>query len=197
VLLVAADEPADRVDAEQLRAPAHWDVGFIRRFMLFFGPLSSLFDFLTFAILLGVFHAGPELFRTGWFIESMATQVLVIFVIRTRRSPFWKSGPGPSLLVASLAVVLLAVLIPFSPASGLLGFVQPPPVLLLVMAVMALAYLTLVDFAKRVFYAEVERVAAERRRGWREQVHRRAARFSHGGRLPSGAQTTSRDVVPR
>ncbi len=93
--------PTDRVDAEQLRAPAHWDVGFIRRFMLFFGPLSSLFDFLTFAVLLGVFHAGPDLFRTGWFIESMATQVLVIFVIRTRRSPFWKSRPARSLLVAS------------------------------------------------------------------------------------------------
>ena len=179
--------PTDRVDTEQLRAPAHWDVGFIRRFMLFFGPLSSLFDFLSFAILLGVFHAGPDLFRTGWFIESMATQVLVIFVIRTRRSPFWNSRPGRLLLVASLAVVLLAVLIPFSPVSGLLGFVQPPGVLLLVIAVMTLAYLALVDVAKRVFYAEVEHIPAERRRGGPDRVHRRAARFSHGGPLPSRA----------
>ena len=179
--------PTDRVDTEQLRAPAHWDVGFIRRFMLFFGPLSSLFDFLSFAVLLGVFHAGPDLFRTGWFIESMATQVLVIFVIRTRRSPFWNSRPGRLLLVASLAVVLLAVLIPFSPVSGLLGFVQPPGVLLLVIAVMTLAYLALVDVAKRVFYAEVEHIPTERRRGGPDRIHRRAARFSHGGPLPSRA----------
>jgi Mg2+-importing ATPase len=155
--------------------------------MLFFGPLSSLFDFLSFAILLGVFHAGPDLFRTGWFIESMATQVLVIFVIRTRRSPFWNSRPGRLLLVASLAVVIVAVLIPFSPAADLLGFVQPPGVLLLVIAAMTLAYLALVDVAKRVFYAEVEHIPTERRRGGPDRIHRRAARFSHGGPLPSRA----------
>ena len=76
--------PTDRVDPEQLHAPSHWDIGMIRRFMLFFGPISSLFDFLTFALMLGVFHAGPELFRGGWFAESLATQTLVILAIRTR-----------------------------------------------------------------------------------------------------------------
>jgi Mg2+-importing ATPase len=76
--------PTDRVDSEQLEAPSHWDIAFIRRFMVFFGPISSVFDFLTFAVMLGVFHAGPDLFRAGWFAESLATQTLVIFAIRTR-----------------------------------------------------------------------------------------------------------------
>ena len=87
--------PTDRVDPEQLQAPSHWDISFIRRFMLFFGPISSLFDFFTFALMLGVFHAGPALFRAGWFAESLATQTLVIFAIRTRRSPFTRSRPTP------------------------------------------------------------------------------------------------------
>src|ERR1051326_4791743 len=73
--------PSDRVDEEQLARPSHWDVGFIRRFMVFFGPVSSLFDFLTFAVMLHLFDAGPNLFRAGWFVESLATQCLVIFVI--------------------------------------------------------------------------------------------------------------------
>ena len=78
--------PTDRVDEEQLHAPSHWNIAFIRRFMLTFGPISSLFDFLTFGLMLGVLHAGPVEFRTGWFVESLATQTLIIFAIRTRRS---------------------------------------------------------------------------------------------------------------
>jgi Mg2+-importing ATPase len=184
--------PTDRVDEDQLVAPAHWDIAFIRRFMLFFGPLSSLFDFLTFAVLLGAFHAGPPLFRTGWFVESMATQVLVIFVIRTRRSPFWRSRTGRPLLVSSLAVVVAAAVLPFSPAAGLLGFVAPPLHLLLTLAVMAGVYLALVDTAKRVFYAEPERIAPPRRRGRPERIHRRAGRFSHNGPLASVGQARTR-----
>ena len=79
--------PTDSVDAEQLHAPSHWNIAFIRRFMLTFGPISSLFDFLTFGLMLGVLHAGPVEFRTGWFVESLATQTLIIFAIRTRRVP--------------------------------------------------------------------------------------------------------------
>ena len=86
--------PTDRVDAEQLHAPSHWNIAFIRRFMLTFGPISSLFDFLTFGLMLGVLHAGPVEFRTGWFVESLATQTLIIFAIRTRRVPFLRSRPG-------------------------------------------------------------------------------------------------------
>ena len=86
--------PTDRVDDEQLHAPSHWNIAFIRRFMLTFGPISSLFDFMTFGLMLGVLHAGPVEFRTGWFVESLATQTLIIFAIRTRRVPFIRSRPG-------------------------------------------------------------------------------------------------------
>ena len=79
--------PTDRVDEDQLQAPSHWNIAFIRRFMLTFGPISSLFDFLTFGLMLGVLHAGATEFRTGWFVESLATQTLIIFAIRTRKVP--------------------------------------------------------------------------------------------------------------
>ncbi len=176
--------PTDRVDAEQLRRPAHWDVHRIRRFMLLFGPLSSLFDFATFAVLLGLFHAAPPLFRTGWFIESMATQVLVVFVIRTRRNPFWRSTPSRSLAAACVAVVGAAVLLPYLPFADLVGLVPPPPALLAVMAAMVVGYLLLVDAAKRLLEAEVERPAAALGRSGRShRIHRRAGRFSRGARL--------------
>jgi len=94
--------PTDSVDEELLERPSRWDIGFIERFMLVFGPASSLFDFATFALMLGVFHAGAASFRSGWFVESVCTQTLVIFVIRTRRVPFLRSRPSRPLLVASL-----------------------------------------------------------------------------------------------
>ncbi|KQX61624.1 magnesium-translocating P-type ATPase [Angustibacter sp. Root456] len=175
--------PTDRVDAEQLLRPAHWDMTQIRRFMLLFGPLSSLFDFATFAVLLGLFQAAPPLFRTGWFIESMATQVLVVFVIRTRRNPFWRSTPSRSLAGACVAVVAAAVLLPYLPFSDLVGLVAPPPTLLAVMAAMVVGYLLLVDAAKRLLEAEVERPTVVPRRGRPHRIHRRAGRFSHGARL--------------
>ena len=96
--------PTDHVDEEALERPSHWDIHFIRRFMLAFGPISSLFDFATFGVMLWVFHARPSLFQTGWFVESLATQTLVIFVIRTRRVPFFRSVPSKALLIASLAI---------------------------------------------------------------------------------------------
>ncbi|MET1153776.1 magnesium-translocating P-type ATPase, partial [Arthrobacter sp.] len=101
--------PTDRVDEEQLQAPAHWNIAFIRRFMLTFGPISSLFDFLTFGLMLGVLHAGPVEFRTGWFVESLATQTLIIFAIRTRRIPFYRSRPGIVLTAATFTVIGIGV----------------------------------------------------------------------------------------
>ena len=124
---------------------------FIRRFMLVLGPVSSLFDFLTFAVMLEIFHADQALFRTGWFIESMATQVLVIFVIRTRLSP-WKSRPHPWLTFAALAVVGVAALLPFTPLGPTFEFVRPPAAFYLVLAAMAVAYLAMVEVVKRWFY---------------------------------------------
>jgi P-type Mg2+ transporter len=150
--------------------------------MLFFGPISSLFDFLTFALMLGVFSAGPELFRAGWFAESLATQTLVIFAIRTRRSPFTRSRPSRALLLAAAAVVLVGVALPLSPLAHLLGFAHFPPTFLLALTVMVVLYLVLIELAKRVFFAEIEHRGPDlRRRGARHRIQRRAARFSQRG----------------
>src|SRR5207249_2435472 len=107
--------PTDHVDDEQLVRPSHWDIGFIRRFMIRFSPLSSLFDFATFAVMLWGFHADAPLFRSGWFVESLATQTLIVFAIRTHRVPFLRSRPSRPLLISVTAVVLVGILIPQSP----------------------------------------------------------------------------------
>ena len=173
--------PTDNVDEEQLRRPSHWDIAFIRRFMLFFGPLSSLFDFLTFALMIGAFHAGPALFRAGWFAESLATQTLVIFAIRTRRSPFTKSRPSLPLLLAALGTATVGVLLPLSPLSHLLGFARLPLGFFLALVGMVIAYLILIELAKRLFFADPEgRLPHLRQRGQEHRIHRRAARFSTG-----------------
>ena len=143
--------PMDNVDHAYLTHPRHWDTAFIRNFMWVVGPVSSVFDFLMFFILLKVFGAGEELFHTGWFIESIATQVLVIFVIRTRGSPF-KSRPNMTLVITSLTVVLVAAVLPFTPFAEQLGFVVPPPLFFLILPAMVLCYLVAVEFMKRYFY---------------------------------------------
>ena len=120
--------------------------------MLFFGPISSLFDFITFAVMLGPFDAGPALFRSGWFVESLATQTLVVFVIRTHRTPFWRSRPSRALLVAVFAVVTIGALLPYAPFAHDLGFTALPADFFAVLAVMVCAYLLLVERAKRHFF---------------------------------------------
>lgn len=176
--------PSDRVDDDQLARPTHWDLSLVRRFMLFFGTISSLFDFVTFAVLLGPFHAAPELFRTGWFIESIATQTLVIAAIRTRRVPFWRSRPSGLLVAATLTMVGVAVLLPFTPAASPLGFVRPSWTLLAGIAGLLVVYLTLVDQGKRLFFAAES--APDRVRGHARErsINRRAGRFSHRGLRP-------------
>ena len=129
--------------------------------------------------LLGVFSAGPELFRAGWFAESLATQTLVIVVIRTRRTPFLRSRPSAPLLGAALAVVLIGVAIPFTPFGALLGFAAPPATFVLVLIGIVIVYLVIVDASKQVFFAGPEEHRPHvRRRGRPHRVHRRAARFS-------------------
>ena len=118
--------PTDRVDEEQLARPSHWDIGFIRRFMIRFGPISSIFDFATFAVMLWVFDATAPEFRSGWFVESLATQTLIVFVIRTRRVPFFRSRPSRPLLASVVAVVTVGALIPQSPLNDTLGFAPLP-----------------------------------------------------------------------
>jgi Mg2+-importing ATPase len=144
--------PFDGVDASELARPHDWDPGFIRRFTIVFGTLSSLFDFATFAMLRLVFHANETLFRTGWFIESMATQVLVIFVLRTRARP-WESRADPALAVAACVALALAALLPFTPLAGMLGFVAPSPLLLLAIVGVAALYLASAEIAKRRFWS--------------------------------------------
>jgi len=177
--------PTDHVDAEQLAAPAHWDIAFIRRFMLFFGPVSSLFDFLTFWVMLHLFHAGPALFRTGWFVESLATQTLVIFAIRTRRVPFLRSRPSLPLVLAASGAVLVGVVLPLSPLAHLLGF-QPLPIgFFAALAGMVIAYLGLIEIAKQIFFANpAGRLPTLRHRSHTHHLQRRASRFSYPGPRP-------------
>jgi len=143
--------PLDQVDAVEIRTPRALDMNFIRNFMLIIGPVSSLFDFLTFYVLLVVLQASERLFQTGWFIESLCTQVLVIFVIRTRGNPL-KSRPHPLLAATSLAVVALAAILPLTPLGVHFGFVPPPPAFYAILGGMVVAYLCIVELAKRAFY---------------------------------------------
>jgi P-type Mg2+ transporter len=181
--------PTDRVDEEQLHAPAHWNVAFIRRFMLTFGPISSLFDFLTFGLMLGVLHAGAVEFRTGWFVESLATQTLIIFAIRTRKVPFFRSRPGGLLTLTTLTVVCVGVLLTVSPLAHTLGFTALPGQFYAALAGFVVVYLVLVELAKRFFYAEPMRLfgAPHRTRGTEHRIHRRAARFSHNAGIAHAA----------
>jgi len=143
--------PLDEVDAEELRRPRVLDMNFIRNFMLVIGPVSSAFDFLTFYILLTVLKADAALFQTGWFVESLSTQVLVIFIIRTRGNPF-KSRAHPVLVATSLAVVAVAAVLPFTPLGTYFGFVPPPARFYFILAAMVAVYLAMVEAAKRGFY---------------------------------------------
>jgi Mg2+-importing ATPase len=143
--------PFDNVDAEALQKPAHWDIKFIERFMLVLGPVSSLFDFLTFFALLTLFGAGAAMFQTGWFIESLATQSLVIFVIRTRGAP-WRSTPHLLLTGLTVGVVLIGLIIPLTPLGAAFGFQEPPLGFYLFLIGAVAAYLVLVEAVKGPLY---------------------------------------------
>ncbi|HWA12973.1 MAG TPA: magnesium-translocating P-type ATPase [Burkholderiales bacterium] len=148
--------PLDRVDAEDVRQPQAWDLRQVSGFMLVMGLASSLFDFLTFFVMLHLLHLPEALFQTGWFVESLATQVLVVFVIRTRRSPF-ASRPAPALAAACLGVVAFACLLPWLPWSAAFGFAPLPVSLCLAIAALVAAYLGVAEFAKRLFYRRSSR----------------------------------------
>ena len=141
----------DRVDLESLAYPARWNIEFIHKFMWTIGLVSSVFDFLTFYIMIELFKADELLFHTGWFVESIATQVLVIFIIRTRLWP-WQSRPHPALLITSISIVMIAALLPFSPAAGFLGFVPLNLKYFAILALMIVGYLTTVQVIKNWFY---------------------------------------------
>ncbi len=175
--------PTDRVDPEALARPAAWDMKFIRRFMSVFGPVSSIFDFLTFWIMLSLLHAGPTEFRTGWFVESIATQTLVIYVIRTRRVPFFKSRPSLPMLLVPTAAALTGAILPYTGLAHLLGFTPLPTTFFLLLFGMVVAYLLLVELAKTQFYraphAQSPRPASTHAQRLERRIRRRASRFIH------------------
>jgi Mg2+-importing ATPase len=144
--------PVDHVDAEYVEKPRRWNVAFVRMFMVSFGPISSLFDFLTFAVMLLVFSASQSLFQTAWFLESLSTQTLVIFVIRTRRIPFYKSRPSKSLVLSAFGVVSFALVLPFTPLGSIMSFVIPPFNFWLVLGTFIASYLLLAELLKSWFY---------------------------------------------
>jgi Mg2+-importing ATPase len=140
--------PTDHVDRSYLSRPQRWDIGLIRDFMLLVGPVSSLFDFLTFYVLLHVLHATEVLFHTGWFVESLATQTLVLFVIRTMGNPL-KSRPSRTLATTTIAVVVIGLALPATPLAPILGFTVPPPAYFGFLVAATLTYLGLVEVVKR------------------------------------------------
>lgn len=181
--------PGDRVDKEQMLAPSHWDIAFIRRFMLVFGPISSLFDFATFALMLMVFNAAAGEFRAGWFIESIATQTLIIFAIRTRRVPFLRSRPSATLVLVSLGVVAAGIWLPLSPLAGILGFDPLPAPFFLALLGMVAIYLVLVEATKKWFFSRAAQLAQDiHPRAHTHRIHRRAARFSVPVALAAGPE---------
>jgi Mg2+-importing ATPase len=140
--------PTDNVDETYLQKPQRWDISLIRNFMLFIGPISSIFDFLTFYVLLHFFRTSEAQFHTGWFVESLATQTLVLFVIRTTKNPL-RSRPSGPLITTCLAVVAIGLYLPFSPLAGVLGFTPLPAAYFAFLAIATGAYLLLVEVAKR------------------------------------------------
>jgi Mg2+-importing ATPase len=140
--------PTDHVDRSYTSRPQRWDMGLIRDFMVYVGPVSSLFDLLTFYVLLHFMHASEAQFHTGWFVESLATQTLVLFVIRTMGNPF-TSRPSRALAVTTLAIVAVGLLLPATPLAPLLGFTALPGSYFAFLFVATLAYLTLVEVVKR------------------------------------------------
>ncbi len=158
--------PLDRVDSRDLKKPRTLDMGFVQRYMWTFGLISSAFDALTFWLLLVVLRADETLFRTGWFVESLVTQVLVIFVIRTRGAP-WASRPSGALVAASLGVGAIALLLPYSPIATLFHLTPPPAVFYAWLVSMVIGYLVIVEMAKRAFYRlapNIDRKQGARRR---------------------------------
>ncbi len=175
--------PTDRVDPEALARPAAWDMKFIRRFMSVFGPVSSVFDFITFWVMLSVLDAGHTEFRTGWFVESIATQTLVIYVIRTRRVPFFKSRPSLPMLLVPTAAALIGAILPYTGLAHLLGFTPLPTTFFLILFGMVVVYLVLVELAKTRFYRvphpRTPRLALSHAERLERRIRRRASHFTH------------------
>ena len=141
----------DDVDRELVEKPRKWDIKFIKRFMIFFGIMSSIFDYITFGVLLYILNAGPELFRTGWFVESVLSASFVVFVIRTRK-PFFKSKPGKYLVLTTFLIALVVVVSPFLHISSLFGFQPVPAKFMLALIIILAVYIVTAEVGKKIFY---------------------------------------------
>jgi Mg2+-importing ATPase len=145
---------SDTVDKEMVVRPRRWNIKFIRQFMVTFGIVSSIFDYLTFGVLLWILHATTDQFRTGWFVESVVSASLIVLIVRTRR-PFFRSKPGKPLLIATLAVAAATLALPFTPLANLFGFCPLPWSFLGYLAVIILMYILVAELAKKLFYRYV------------------------------------------
>ncbi|GLK67336.1 magnesium-translocating P-type ATPase [Hansschlegelia plantiphila] len=152
---------SDNVDDDQTKSPKHWDIGYIRRFMLIFGLVSTVFDFITFGFLLGVVQAAPGTFQTAWFVESLITELAIVFIIRTRKA-FWRSRPGSLLAWLSLATLLLAVAIPYLPFADWFGFSPLSPFVMGGILVITVLYLLASEATKHWFFKRESRRAPVR-----------------------------------
>ncbi|PIN88917.1 magnesium-translocating P-type ATPase [Candidatus Pacearchaeota archaeon CG10_big_fil_rev_8_21_14_0_10_32_14] len=148
--------PTDYVDEDELKKPKKLNVDGIKKYMMIFGPISSVYDILTYFIMIVLFGASIALFRTGWFIESMITQLFVVFIIRTKKIPFYKSKPSLWVVLSILLVAIIVIAIPFSPLAGLLGFESPPLLFFVVLILMVITYLIIVEFVKGWFFRKYE-----------------------------------------
>jgi len=144
----------DNVDEELVRTPHRWNIQFIRNFMLVFGLISSVFDYLTFGVLLFIFHTAPTEFRTGWFIESLMTELVIALVVRTRK-PFYQSRPGHLLWLSTLLIAAITLLLPYLPFAGLLGLIPLPASLLFILLFITALYVIGAELAKGYFYAKI------------------------------------------
>jgi Mg2+-importing ATPase len=142
----------DAVDPELVTNPRRWDAKFIQNFMLSFGLLSTVFDILTFWLLLGAFHLNAEEFRTGWFVESLLTELCMLFVLRTQR-PFYRSRPNFFLIISSIVIAALAFIIPYAPFARSLGFVPLPGRVLICIIALTIAYTLATEVAKSTFFS--------------------------------------------
>jgi Mg2+-importing ATPase len=147
--------PYDNVDPEYLKKPKHWDISFIQKYMVIFGIISSVFDFLTFYVLYAVFALYGSAFQAGWFFESLATQILVIYIIRTQKIPFLESRPSKYLVATTLFAVLLGLVIVQTQLGQIFGFLPLPLPALGIIILLVLIYLFMVEFVKQIFYKKV------------------------------------------
>ncbi len=144
--------PSDNVDSEYLKKPKHWNMSFIKKYMIIFGPISSVFDFLTFYLLYGIFHFDVATFQAGWFIESLATQIFVIYIIRTQKIPFLQSKPSKYLLLSTIGAVLLGIVLTFRGIGEFFGFSPLPLIAFISIFVLVIIYLFAVEIVKQIFY---------------------------------------------